>query len=153
MGAPKGNKNAKGCETSGKPPFYKSAKELEDAIKKYFQEDHKTRKVVVGKAPNNEVIELPVITITGLAHYLGFASRQSFYDYEEKVEFSYIIKRARLEIEINYEEQLQYGNVTGAIFALKNMGWDDRTVVDQNVKNETPQLNINIDGKELNVKV
>jgi hypothetical protein len=28
-------------------------------------------------------------------------------------------------IEIEYEKQLRSGNVTGAIFALKNFGWRD----------------------------
>jgi hypothetical protein len=71
-------------------------------------------------------MEVPAITITGLCLYLGFDSRQSFYDYEQKVEFSYIIKKARLRIENHYEQCLQYGNVTGAIFPLKNMGWSDK---------------------------
>jgi len=65
-------------------------------------------------------------TITGLAYHLGFESRQSFYDYEEKTEFTYTIKRARLRIEMIYEERLQEQTCTGSIFALKNMGWKDK---------------------------
>jgi hypothetical protein len=71
-------------------------------------------------------MEMPAITITGLCVYLGFESRQSFYAYEEKEEYSYIIKKARLRVENYYEQCLQFGNVTGAIFPLKNMGWYDR---------------------------
>ena len=48
-----------------------------------------------------------------------------------KKEFSYTIKRARLLIEILYEEQLQKGSPTGAIFALKNFGWKDRQEIVQ----------------------
>jgi DNA-packaging protein gp3 len=66
-------------------------------------------------------------TITRLALALGFESRQSFYDYEQKEEFSYIIKRARLEVEAGYEDGLRESNCTGSIFALKNMGWKDKT--------------------------
>lgn len=68
-------------------------------------------------------------TITGLALYLGFASRQSFYDYEQKPEFSYTIKRARSRIEEGYEKALHSRNPIGAIFALKNFGWTDKTEV------------------------
>lgn len=70
------------------------------------------------------------ITITGLAYFLGFESRQSFYDYEERPEFSYIIKRARLYIESAYEKKLSGNSVTGSIFALKNMGWKDKQEVE-----------------------
>jgi hypothetical protein len=64
---------------------------------------------------------------------LGFESRQSFYDYEEKEEFTYTIKKARMLIENEYEFQLQRGNTTGAIFALKNFGWKDKSEVDNNI--------------------
>jgi hypothetical protein len=49
------------------------------------------------------------------------------YDYEKREEFSYTIKRARVFIENEYEFRLNSGNPTGAIFALKNLGWDDKT--------------------------
>lgn len=114
----------------GQLPFYDSSEKLEEKIHEYFNKGVKVRKVVIGKAPKQDVIEIPVPTISGLAYYLGFASRQSFYDYEKKEGFSYTIKRARLFIEVEYEEQLQHGNTTGAIFALKNMGWKDKTETD-----------------------
>lgn len=136
MAAEKGNKYALG-NNGGRPALFETPEELNEAIRKYFEEDHKTRVVVVGKAPNNYEVILPVITVTGLALYLGFESRQSLYDYEDKKEFSYIIKRARLFIEEEYEEQLQHGNTTGAIFALKNMGWSDKTEVDHTTKGES----------------
>lgn len=72
-------------------------------------------------------------TITRLALALGFESRQSFYDYEKREEFSYIIKRARLEVEAGYEDGLREGgSPVGSIFALKNMGWRDKTETDLN---------------------
>jgi hypothetical protein len=112
---------------AGRPPFFETVEQLEEAIHKYFTEGVKKRKVVVGKAPNAQLIEIEVPTITGLCYYIGFESRQSFYDYEEKPEFTYTVKRARLFIEQEYEEQLIIGNTVGAIFALKNMGWKDKT--------------------------
>jgi hypothetical protein len=118
---------------AGRPPIFETVDELDKAIHEYFTSGIKKRKVVVGKPPNQTVVEIEVPTITGLCYYIGFDSRQSFYDYEKYPEFSYTIKRARLFIEKEYEEQLSYGNTVGAIFALKNMGWKDKTEVDQNV--------------------
>lgn len=66
-------------------------------------------------------------TMTGLALALGFDSRQSLYDYQKKEEFSYIINKALLRIECQYEENLHGNNVAGSIFVLKNMGWKDKT--------------------------
>ena len=91
----------------GRPPKYNNTEELQEQISAFFLSDEKP------------------VTISGLAYFLGFESRQSFYDYEKDSEFSYTIKRARLFIEKEYEEMLQVGNTTGAIFALKNMGWID----------------------------
>jgi len=135
----------------GRPALFKTVKELEDKITGYFEKGIKIKKIVVGKKPNNYVVEIPVPTISGLALYLGFESRQSFYDYENKPEFSYTIKKARLTIEVEYEGQLQVGNVAGAIFALKNMGWKDKTEIDQTVRDVTPLSQEEIDeaGKKL----
>jgi hypothetical protein len=121
----------------GRPPIYKDAEELATKIDEYFKEGVKTKSVIVGKGDNKEVVEMEVPTITGLCLYCGFASRQSFYDYEKEDGFSYIIKKARLFIETHYEELLQVGNTTGAIFALKNMGWIDRVNNDLTTKGES----------------
>ena len=93
---------------AGRPRIYESADELQGVIDQYFA-------------------DAEIKTVTGLALYLGFESRQSFYDYEKNNEFSYIIKKARLEVESAYEERLSGNSPTGAIFALKNMGWKDKT--------------------------
>jgi hypothetical protein len=98
----------------GRPRIYETPDELETAIDAYF-----------------EGSERDEITITGLALYLGFESRQSLYDYEKDPRFSYIIKRAKLRVEMNYEMRLNSNSCTGAIFALKNMGWRDKTEVEQ----------------------
>jgi hypothetical protein len=115
---------------AGRPPIFENVEALENSIHDYFTNGVKKRKVVVGKAPNQQVVEIEVPTITGLCYYIGFESRQSFYDYELRPEFSYTVKRARLFIEQEYEEQLITGNTVGAIFALKNMGWRDKKEVD-----------------------
>jgi hypothetical protein len=100
---------------AGRPPIYSSADELEAKVEDYFALE-----------------PLQNQTITGLALWLGFESRQSLYDYEKVDQFSYIVKRARLRIEHAYEVKLNSSSCTGAIFALKNMGWKDKT--EQEVK-------------------
>lgn len=104
----------------GRPAHYETPEELANAIQAVFD------------MPGFD------FTITGLAYELGFCSRQSFYDYEERDGFSYIIKRARLAVEKAYEAKLSGQSVTGAIFALKNMGWKDKSEIDNNLN--IPQL-------------
>jgi hypothetical protein len=72
------------------------------------------------------------VTLAGLAVFLE-VDRQTIYNYKERDEFFDIIKRAVERVEARYEERLIYENSpTGVIFALKNMGWKDKTEVDQN---------------------
>lgn len=102
-----GNKRGKGY-----PPIFESVDQLEDEIQAYFDL----------QSDNNQPL-----TITGLAFYLGFVSRQSIYDYKENPHFSYILKKATMFIEHCYEMNLSGTTPTGSIFALKNMGWKDKT--------------------------
>lgn len=66
-------------------------------------------------------------TITGATLFLGFCDKTTIYDYRDREEFSHSVKRLLLFVEFGYESALHGNNVTGAIFALKNMGWKDRT--------------------------
>ena len=112
---------------SGRPPKYKDVESLQSAIDNYFNNLPEKDKIL----GSGIKVSVPVPTISGLCYELGYESRKSFYDLEKVDKFSYTIKRARLFIEKEYEEQLQVGNTTGAIFALKNMGWKDKTEIDQ----------------------
>jgi hypothetical protein len=114
-----------------KPPF-KSVKELNRRVDAYFahiageyeeqettvKKDTKTKKVYTREA------EPP--TLTGMALYVGFNSRQDFETHESKGRFSVALKRARLRIETEYEKKLHSQPATGAIFALKSMGWNEK---------------------------
>ncbi len=64
-------------------------------------------------------------TLSGLAYHLGFDSRQAFETYETKGKYGDLLKRARLQIEAEYEKKLHFQSCTGATFALKNMGWNE----------------------------
>lgn len=113
----------------GRPLIFETDEQLKAAIQDYF-DNHLTQKTIQITSKKSITVKCP--TITGLCYHLGFESRQSFYDYEKREAFSYTVKRARLFIEKEYEEQLISGNTIGAIFALKNFGWSDR----QEIKHE-----------------
>ena len=70
------------------------------------------------------------LTLTGMILYLGLSSRQSLDRYGDREEFSDSVRRAKLLIEHEYERKLDRDKPTGAIFALKNMGWSDRQQVE-----------------------
>lgn len=141
MDARIGNKFAQGLENSGRPPMFETSEQMAEKISQYF-EDHLPVQIETEEGEKVTIYPRPV-TITGLCLYLGFESRQSFYDYEVKKEFTYIIKRARLVIESIYEENLQGKTPTGSIFALKNMDWTDKSEIDHNVNIPSlPTINI-----------
>lgn len=121
------NKDKKNLiDVGGRPPKFKTTKELINKINEYFNDED--------KKPT---------TITGLAFHLGFESRQSFYDYKKKKKFRHIIKRAALMIENGYEIALSTVGGAGNIFALKNMGWTDKHVTE-----ETHRVDIVVKAKE-----
>ncbi len=114
---------------AGQPPYYDTPEAIGAEIDKYFEWAKGETETQVADGGSIEVIKRPAepITITGLCIFLGFESRQSFYDQEKREGFSYIIKRARMRVENAYEKNLQGNSVAGSIFALKNMGWQDKT--------------------------
>lgn len=114
----------------GRPPIFADPEALKAKVDDYFVWVQGEKEIIINQKgePEEKWKRFPKhVTITGLALHLGFESRQSIYDYEEKGEFSYIIKNARLRVEENYEQNLHGNNCTGSIFALKNMGWKDKT--------------------------
>ena len=125
IGAPYGNQNAIGNE-GGRPLFYKTPELFQLKVDEYFETGRNEREIVTKEG----VVKIPVFTVTGLALFLGFSSRQSFLDYNEKVEFIDVIKKAKSRVEMYYEEGLSFGQCTGQIFALKNMGWRDQQELD-----------------------
>lgn len=163
MAAPKGNKYAEG-NNGGRPPKYKSPKEMEKRIVSYFewcQGEFEERDRVItttkgegkSKVTTTDVIpeiicirqpEIP--SITGIALYLGFSSKDSIYDYSKKKEFSDCIKRGILTIENNYEQGLWIDRPTGVIFALKNMGWVDKKEI------ETTERHLTVEERDAKIK-
>ena len=106
-----------------------TAKELEKKIAQYFNS------LKYADKEGNE--RQKPMTVSGLAYYLGFESRQSIYDYKirnKDEKSAYLIKRTILFIESQYETMLNKpsGNIAGIIFWLKNHGWKDRSEEQEN---------------------
>ncbi|MFD1255723.1 terminase small subunit [Mucilaginibacter terrae] len=81
-------------------------------------------------------------TLSGLALHLGFESLQAFEAYEKNGRFAAILKRARLQIEAEYEKMLHQQPATGAIFALKSLGWLYKPTGDAPVSDITIKIEI-----------
>ena len=106
---------------AGRPAIFETPEEADEKVEAYFLQ-------FTSDEYNPQYGEIRP-TITGLCLFLGFESRQSFHDYAQKSEFSYTFKKARMRIENHYESMLTNNNAAGTIFALKNLGWDDRTQI------------------------
>jgi len=116
-------KSYKYTRKTGRPAIFKTPEELEAKVNEFFT-NCPDKRPIYNKA-GEKIDEIPELTITGLALFLGFCDRHSFYDYEKHPEFSHIIKKARSLIEKEYEILLKRGLGAGAIFALKNFRWVD----------------------------
>src|SRR6185369_16142220 len=111
---------------------------LQTAIDEYF-ESCWFEKVTESTDPDTGKVEMSVVryqqrpyTIAGLAYHLHMTT-QGLREYQGKDEFSGIIKRAKLQVEMNEEENLFGKNPAGSIFWLKNhAGYKDKTEQDLN---------------------
>lgn len=103
----------------GRPRKFKSPEEFDAKVAEYV-EHCKTK-------------EEPM-TWTGMALYLGFSSRQGVDDYLRYDGFFDSVKKAKAIVEEAYEKRLSGNNPTGAIFALKNFGWQDKRQVESAVR-------------------
>lgn len=131
-------------DKGGRPPMYETPEELQEAVEEYFNSCVPEYFEVDGKMvydkkghPIVESVNRPAVS--KLAYVLGFKDRQSLYDYEKRSdEFSCIITRARLLIESSYEQGLHTSSANGCQFALKNMGWSDKTQTELTGKDGGP---------------
>lgn len=124
---PRKTKKSEEKKKVGRPPMFDNPEDMQVLIDNYFKDCPDLMEMV-----SNEgiITKVPCPTITGLALYLGFCDRRSFYEYEIKPKFTHTIKSARTRMEIIYEMMLRKGNCTGAIFALKNFGWTDKQTIE-----------------------
>jgi hypothetical protein len=132
---------------------FKSKEELCASVERYFkyiEGEYRAEKKVANKANEEPVIQKIAIreaepaTIASLVFHLGFNSREEFDALEEKGRYSAILKRARLRVEAAYEKRLLQPSPSGAMFALKNLGWNERADAEKQTPNIATKLTINL---------
>ena len=114
----------------GRPPKNDpdGVEEIQNKIDLYFESLERTN------ADGDVITDDP--TFCGLALALGYSSRTSLWENANAGNpISEPIKKGLLRIEESYEKALRFQSCTGAIFALKNRGWTDKT--DDKEKDET----------------
>lgn len=98
----------------GRPLKYNDPKELEKLINNYFDDCDKKEKPY---------------TITGLGISLGM-DRRAICDYATRDSFTTLIWNAKKRCEEYAEMKLFSSHSSGAIFALKNYGWEDKKSIE-----------------------
>ena len=101
-------------EGGGRPPLFKSVKELEKCIDKYKQY------LIDEKKP---------ATMAGLAYYTGI-DRKSLYNYSKKDKYFPTLKRFVSWILLSWEETAITDGKAGLIFLLKNYGYTDKQEIE-----------------------
>ena len=126
----------------GRPPMYKNKEEIQEKIDAYFEEckgkilTDDEGNIVTDKYGEAIYIDKKPLTITGLALALGFNSRQSLLNYQDKEEFVDTITRAKARVEQYAEERLFDKNgANGAKFSLANNfeGWKEKQEIEARV--------------------
>lgn len=141
---------------TGRPPKYKSAKEIQEKIDEYFKECEGKVLTYPDGSPVLDKYEQPILygakplTITGLALALGFNSRQALLNYQGKKEFHDTITRAKTIVEQYAEARLfDKDGANGAKFSLANNfeGWKEKREIEADVKNDVT-INIELSDDE-----
>lgn len=94
----------------GRPRVIQTPEEFNDRVDAYFQRCFEDDEPVM---------------LTGLILALGLCSREALEKYEERAEYTDSVKRAMTMVQSAYERRMHGTTPTGAIFALKNLGWKD----------------------------
>ena len=125
--------------------MYKTKEEIQEKIDAYFNECKgspvydKEGNPIFDKWGNPIIFGERPLTVTGLALALGFNSRQSLLNYQDKPEFMDTIMRAKAKVEQYAEERLfDKDGANGAKFSLANNfeGWKEKQQIDANVDSE-----------------
>lgn len=133
---------------AGRPRQYETVEELEALIEDYF-ESCWIDKVTEVTDPKTGACTMSTVryqnrpyTVTGLALHLNL-TRQGLINYQGRPEFVDTITRAKLKVEMGYEETLFSKFANGASFGLKeNFGWKDKITQEVTGKDGGPQEHI-----------
>lgn len=93
----------------GRPPIFETPEEFQEVADEYF-----------AHCETDQITP----TVNGLCLVLNM-TRETLLRYGEKPGFSDSVRKARMKLEMAWEQKLAGNNVAGAIFWLKNQGWTD----------------------------
>lgn len=138
----------------GQTPVYDDPEVLLEKIIEYFESLKPIPMIHEGYAvlhpkteqPIYEKCELP--SVVGMALFLGFASRQSIYDYAKKESFSYIVTRAKSTVEkgvldLGMREEIPHQL---AKFLLAQFGYSEKVVTKEDTNDDKSLLRQLIDS-------
>lgn len=144
---------------TGRPAMFRTPEAMQAKIDEYFSSKvgqfpllDRDGKQVYTKSGVPLFEEEPP-TVAGLALFLGFADRQSLYEYKDKPAFTCTVKRAITRIE-QYAERgvMTRDKPTGNIFWLKNHGWkaEEETKLDVSLPEDWKRIaqDLGIGGPE-----
>ena len=89
------------------------------------------------------------VTWTGMAMAIGFTSRTAMNSYEENEGFSDSVKRAKMFVEHEYEKRLHGHNASGAMFALGNLGWENKRYMHNRIEGFLDSSQVRIDWSKV----
>ena len=118
--------------TAGRPPFYKTPEEMQIKIDEYFVYCEESERIPL---------------LGEIAYWLGFESRQSLWDYLQKDDFSYTIRRIKQKCENELNQMALLGKANPQIAKLNlmtNYDFKEKSETDNNIKSE--QINIIIES-------
>ena len=128
----------------GRPSKYKTVEAMQIKIDEYFEackgeiaRDKDGYIIVSNRGEIQYIVQPKPPTVMGLALALGFASRDSIFDYQGKKEFSAAITRAKARCAEYAESRLfDRDGARGAEFTLRcNFGWRDKTNNETEIEN------------------
>lgn len=135
----------------GAPPIFQNVEDMQKKIDNYFKYCEgrplldSEGEPIITKSGQAVMIDQHPPTVTGLAYFLGFTSRQALLNYQAKDEFVDAVTRAKMLIEVYTNERLydKEGH-QGAKFSLTNnfKGYTDKQII------ESKNININADLTE-----
>lgn len=137
----------------GRPPMYETVEEMQEKIDAYFEEckgrilTDGEGNTIFDKYGYPLIVDQKPLTVTGLALALGFNSRQTLLNYQDKEEFMDTITRAKTRIEQYAEERLfDKDGANGAKFSLANNfeGWKEKQHIDADVNGNAVSINIEL---------
>lgn len=144
---------------TGRPAMFRTPEAMQAKIDEYFNSQvgqfpllDRDGKQVYTKAGIPLFEEEPP-TVAGLALFLGFSDRTSFYEYKTRPAFSDTVKRAITRIEQYAERGVMIKDKpTGNIFWLKNHGWkaEEETKLDVSLPEDWKRIakDLGIGGPE-----